>query len=238
METANYVRDEKTVQLNEKVIKAKSRNWSASARTGQDRSTLSLIIAFARFIMDKANNCTRRWKHEKAHTKQMAFVAVLLATLTLIGGCGNQEPSDTATESAPDTEVTTTGAASAAETPVVLTETQKIEKILTDRITEQYTMTQIDRITINDDLGTEADDDYIALVYLTWDQKNTGKTSKKMLEMYSSDLVATLGEQNSSVNEIAIFWTVPYLNDTAKCSYQRNGDGFVEMDMAWGKAFQ
>ena len=188
--------------------------------------------------MDKTNKCTRRWKHEKHHTKQMAFVAVLLATLTLIGGCGNQEPSDTATESAPDTEVTTTRAASAAETPVVLTETQKIEKILTDRITEQYTMTQIDRITINDDLGTEADGDYIALVYLTWDQKNTGKTSKKMLEMYSSDLAATLGEQNSSVNEIAIFWTVPYLNDTAKCSYQRNGDGFVEMDMAWGKAFQ
>lgn len=94
---------------------------------------------------------------KKHHTKQMAFVAVLLATLTLIGGCGNQEPSDTATESAPDTEVTTTRAASAAETPVVLTETQKIEKILTDRITEQYTMTQIDRITINDDLGTEAD---------------------------------------------------------------------------------
>ena len=37
---------------------------------------------------------------KKHHTKQMAFVAVLLATLTLIGGCGNQEPSDTATESA------------------------------------------------------------------------------------------------------------------------------------------
>ena len=92
---------------------------------------------------------------KERHTKQIAFVAVLLATLTLFGGCGNQVPSDT--------EVTTTGAASAAETPVVLTETQKIEKILTDRITEQYTMTQIDRITINDDLGTEADGDYIAL---------------------------------------------------------------------------
>lgn len=65
-------------------------------------------------------------------------------------------------------------------------------------------MTQIDRITINDDFGTEADGDDIALVYLTWNQKNTGKTSKKMLEMYLSDLAATLGEQNSSVNEIAI----------------------------------
>lgn len=104
---------------------------------------------------------------KKQYTKQIPFVAALLATLTLIGGYGNQKPSDTANESAPDTEVTTTRAASAAETPVVLTETQKIEKILSDRITEQYTMTQIDRITINDDLGPEADGDYIALVYLT-----------------------------------------------------------------------
>lgn len=197
-----------------------------------------MIIAFARFIMDKTNNCTRRWKHEKAPHKANGIRSSIASNAYAFRRLRHQKPSDTATESAPDTEVTTTGAASAAETPVVLTETQKIEKILTDRITEQYTMTQIDRITINDDLGTEADGDYIALVYLTWDQKNTGKTSKKMLEMYSSDLAATLGEQNSSVNEIAIFWTVPYLNDTAKCSYQRNGNGFVEMDMAWGKAFQ
>lgn len=98
-------------------------------------------------------------------------------------------------------------------------------------------MTQIDRITINDDLGTDADGDYIALVYLTWDQTNTGTKSKKMLKMCSSDLAATLAKQNSSVNEIAIFWTVPYLNDTAKCSCKRNIGGFVEMDMAWGKTF-
>lgn len=47
-------------------------------------------------------------------------------------------------------------------------------------------MTQIDRTTINDDLGTEADGNYIALVYLTWNQKNTGKTSKKMLDQNKS----------------------------------------------------
>ena len=91
---------------------------------------MSFIIAFARFKQTIAQGDGSTKKH---HTKQMAFVAVLLATLTLIGGCGNQEPSGTATESAPDTEVTTTRAASAAETPVVLTETQKIEKILTDQ---------------------------------------------------------------------------------------------------------
>lgn len=43
---------------------------------------------------------------ERAPHKAIAFVAVLLATLTLFSGCGNQEPSDTANESAPDAEVT------------------------------------------------------------------------------------------------------------------------------------
>ena len=58
-----------------------------------------------------------------------------------------------------------------------------------------------------------------------------------MLKMYSDDLAATLANENDTVQEIAIFWTVPYLNDTAKCSYERVPDGFVVMDEMWGKAF-
>lgn len=83
--------------------------------------------------MDEANNYTRKWKREKAPHKANSIRSRLLATLTLIGGCGNQEPSDTANKSAPDAKVTATGAASATETPVVLTETQEIEKNLTDQ---------------------------------------------------------------------------------------------------------
>lgn len=118
-----------------------------------------------------------------------------------------------------------------------LTEKEQIEKILTDKIEEEYTSTVIERITINDNLGTEEKNDYIALVYLTWNQKNSGKTSKEMLRLYSDDLAATLANQNDTVKEIAIFWTVPYLNDSAKCSYERVNNGFAEMDMVWGKAF-
>lgn len=47
----------------------KRQSFSKRYFNGQDRSILSLIIAFARFIMDKTNNCTRRWKHEKAPHK-------------------------------------------------------------------------------------------------------------------------------------------------------------------------
>lgn len=129
-----------------------------------------------------------------------------------------------------------TGSSETITEPEVLTEKEQIEKILTERI-EEYHNAVIDRITINDDLGTEDENDYIALVYLTWNTKNSGKLSKEMLKMYSDDLAATLANENDTVQEIAIFWTVPYLNDTAKCSYERVPDGFVVMDEMWGKAF-
>ena len=61
--------------------------------------------------------------------------------------------------------------------------------------------------------------------------------SKEMLRMYSDDLAATLAEKNDTVKEIAIFWTVPYLNDRAQCSYERVTNGFAMMDLIRGKAF-
>lgn len=125
----------------------------------------------------------------------------------------------------------------ATEETVALTEKEQIEKILSERIEEEYYNTVIDGITINDDLGTEKEDDYIALVHLTWNTRNSGKLSKTVLKMYSDDLAATLAEENDSVQEIAIFWTVPYLNDTAKCSYERVPNGFRVMDEMWGGAF-
>ena len=134
------------------------------------------------------------------------------------------------------TATSDTGSSETITEPEVLTEKEQIEKILTERI-EEYHNAVIDRITINDDLGTEDENDYIALVYLTWNTKNSGKLSKEMLKMYSDDLAATLANENDTVQEIAIFWTGPYLNDTAKCSYERVPDGFVVMDEMWGKAF-
>lgn len=94
---------------------------------------MPLIIAFARFIMDKTNNCTRRWKHEKAPHKANGIRSSIASNAYAFWRLRHQKPSDTANKSAPDAKVTATGAASAAETPVVLTETQEIEKNLTDQ---------------------------------------------------------------------------------------------------------
>ncbi|MCI8992994.1 MAG: hypothetical protein HFG80_09815 [Eubacterium sp.] len=110
----------------------------------------------------------------------------------------------------------------------------EIETAIRDHITDQYSNTDIDSITINENLGTDAEGDYIALVYLTWNVKNTAKTSKEVLELYSNDLAATLAESCPSIQELAIFWTVPYLNDaSAKCSYERKDGAMYTMDDAW-----
>lgn len=158
-------------------------------------------------------------------------VSLLLALVMCLSLCACGTGSGLASTATSDT-----GSSETITEPVVLTEKEQIEKILTERI-EEYHNAVIDRITINDDLGTEDENDYIALVYLTWNTKNGGKLSKEMLKMYSDDLAATLANENDTVREIAIFWTVPYLNDTAKCSYERVPDGFVVMDEMWGKAF-
>lgn len=109
-----------------------------------------------------------------------------------------------------------------------------IENAIRTHITDQYSDTDIDSITINDDLGTEIDGDFIALVYLTWNVKNSVKTSKEVLELYSGDLAATIAESCPDVQELAIFWTVPYLdNANAKCSYERKEGKMFTMDNVW-----
>lgn len=112
------------------------------------------------------------------------------------------------------------------------------EDIIRARIEEKYRDTDVESITLNEHAGTDVEDDYIALVRLTWNVKNSGKTSKEMLSMYSSDLAATVAEKCPNVQEIAIFWTVPYLNDNAKCAYERKNGNMYEMDIVWGKSFE
>ncbi len=93
-----------------------------------------------------------------------------------------------------------------------------------------YDYTTIDSITINDDAGTDTPDDYIALVNLTWSQKNSQETTEKMLDMYSQDMAARIYKDSPKVQEICIFWNVPYLNASAKWSFERGSDGMYKTD--------
>ncbi len=115
---------------------------------------------------------------------------------------------------------------------------KEIQDYAANVISENYTDTDIQQIEINENLGTEEDGDYIILTRLIWNTKNSGHTSKEMLEMYSSDFAARIGNEQPSVNEVAIFWTVPYLDSAnAKWAYERNGDGMYLSDNMMDSVF-
>ena len=111
----------------------------------------------------------------------------------------------------------------------VLTDEDYIQANLRSYVSD-YDYTTIDSITINNDAGTDTPDDYIALVNLTWSQKNSQETTEKMLDMYSQDMASRIYKDSSNVQEICIFWNVPYLNASAKWSFERGSDGMYKTD--------
>ena len=117
-------------------------------------------------------------------------------------------------------------------------DTEIIESTIRTQVRNEYTMTDIDSITINDDLGTDTEGDYIALIYLTWNQKNNPELTKKVLQMYSDDLAATICESHSNVQEVAVFWSIPYLNDAdVKISYEQKSGAMYQSDSIWPAVF-
>ena len=116
----------------------------------------------------------------------------------------------------------------------VLTDEDYIQANLRSYVSD-YDYTTIDSITINDDAGTTAPDDYIALVNLTWSQKNSQETTEKMLDMYSQDMAARIYKDSPKIQEICIFWSIPYLNASAKWSFERGSDGMYKTDQIFSK---
>ena len=115
---------------------------------------------------------------------------------------------------------------------------QEVKDIVQSYIDDNYTFTSIDRIDVNPDLGTDAEGDYIALVYLVWDQKNSGKTSKDVLDLYSQDMAVRMYDDLPEIQELCVFWTVPYLNNgSAKVSFERANGGMKITDKVFDKNF-
>lgn len=195
------------------------------------------------------------------------LVILLLASIWALHGCGSSKASElpasnqqSAIEDDPEEELPYFPGSTDAEQSSTITESdlnnaaseptfiepeyvegsteKELQNYAAKIITENYTYTTIDSITINEDLGTEEEGDYVVLARLTWEQKNSGSTSKEVLAMYSSDLAARFGTDQLSVKEIAIFWTVPYLNDAnAKWAYERVDSGMQLSDNMLDNAF-
>lgn len=92
-----------------------------------------------------------------------------------------------------------------------------IEYDIRSHVRSEYADTNIDHITVNND--------NIVLAYLVWNVKNSEKTTKEMLRMYSDDLAATLTDDYDDLKEIAVFWNVPYLSKDYKWHYTCTSSG-------------
>jgi len=110
---------------------------------------------------------------------------------------------------------------------------QAVKNIIKAKINENtYRGTKLNRITINENLGTDTPDDYIALIYLVFDVKNTVKTGNEVMRMYSDDIVATLAEKGitKNISEAAIFWEDDYNGRTVKYAYEYRDGKFYLTD--------
>jgi major membrane immunogen (membrane-anchored lipoprotein) len=109
----------------------------------------------------------------------------------------------------------------------------EIENMVSERFSEGlYRNAKINRITVNDNLGTDVEGDYILLVNFIFDIKNTRETGNEMMRMYSDDLVAYIGNNDSiDIVEAAIFWEDEYNGRTVKYAYEHNEDGFYITDI-------
>ena len=95
-----------------------------------------------------------------------------------------------------------------------------------------YNSTSFDHASVNDNFGTDADGDYIALVYLTFDIKNGRETGNKVMKMYSDDLVARLAKEGiTDIAEAAVFWEDEYNNRSTKYAYEYKNGAFYVSDI-------
>ena len=107
---------------------------------------------------------------------------------------------------------------------------EKIKRELEGIVSKDLNSTSITEIAVNNYQG-EADK-YIVLPHLVWDVPNSKETTVEMLEMYSDHIAANLYEQEG-IEEITVFWEVPYHlkgENIAKFNYMRTANGMDKND--------
>ncbi|CAN7408622.1 hypothetical protein LJR015_004001 [Peribacillus frigoritolerans] len=111
---------------------------------------------------------------------------------------------------------------------VEVTREEEIEKKAKGIIKENYNFTKVKELEVNQNLGLN-DGSYIVLPHLKWDAMNNTDRSKRLLEMYSDDLAATLAKEGD-ISELVVFWEVPYHlegKNVAKFTYTKKGEDMI-----------
>lgn len=107
---------------------------------------------------------------------------------------------------------------------------EDIKKIVEKIVSTDIKKTKINELSVNNYKTEEKQ--YIVLPHLTWEVKNSEKTTVEMLEMYSDNIAAKLAEEKG-IQEITVFWEVPYHlegENIAKFNYTRAANGMAKTD--------
>lgn len=107
---------------------------------------------------------------------------------------------------------------------------EDLKKMVSDIVSTDLNGTKINDLIVNNYQAEE--NKYIVLPHLKWDTKNSKKRTIEMLEMYSDHIAAKLYEQKG-IEEITVFWEVPYYlkgDNIAKFNYTRTLKGMSKND--------
>lgn len=126
------------------------------------------------------------------------------------------------------------------EVAIELTPKETIEQAVADIVDKLQTTTLKD-VTINKHAGTDDPDDFIVLIYLSFDAKNRANTAKSMIDLYNNEIGARLADI-PEITEITTFWEVPYLlegQNVAKANMERVASGMAFKDKWYdGRIFE
>lgn len=141
------------------------------------------------------------------------------------------EEDNTEVETEEEEEVYTEQEVYAEEEEEVYTDTIKeiADSIISRELYNNLTNTTLDLLRVNENMGTDSEEDVIVLADLSWSTKNLEKTTREMIEMYSDHLAANLAEELADGSEIALFWDAEYTGLSIKHSYYvENGNAYSQ----------
>ncbi len=117
-----------------------------------------------------------------------------------------------------------------------LPDKQMIEPVTRLWISQTLQYTEVDSITVNDDLGTSTPDDYIVLIHLIW---GGGAAGQQYIPAYSDTIAVNMVEAYPSIQELCLFWHAP--NDdnvSVKRAYEQKNGAMYLSDEIWAKVFK
>lgn len=106
---------------------------------------------------------------------------------------------------------------------------QIVDSIINKEVGNTVKNTKVDSIRVNENAGTDKDDDVIVLIDLSWSTKNLEKTTREILKMYSDHIATKLASSLADESELAFFWDANYSGLSIKHSYQiKSGNAYKQ----------